>query len=132
MTLPRGEAAECARLRQTMAALLRDLRAARSPGESELGEGGVYLAVVSLIGERDELRRQLDVTEYVRRTGEFMARAHAAEAERDELLAAATAVRRACFIRPNVLSPGDVTVPADAMANLDAAIARIRAKEDQP
>lgn len=58
--------AEIERLRSTEAtlvAIVRDLNAAREYGDSKLGLGGAYGAVVSMIGENESLRKALEERE---------------------------------------------------------------------
>lgn len=54
-------------------------------------------ALLDAAEERDRLRASLDVSRYVERTDAFLARAHAAEAQRDALLAAGECVVNACL-----------------------------------
>lgn len=75
-------------------------------------------ALLDAAEERDRLRASLDVSRYVERTDAFLARAHAAEAQRDALLAAAE------DIAMNAVPNFDVYEMApEMMMRLEAAIA---------
>lgn len=75
-------------------------------------------ALLDAAEERDRLRASLDVSRYVERTDAFLARAHAAEAQRDALLAAAE------DIAMNAVPNFDVYEMApEMMMRMEAAIA---------
>ena len=77
-------------------------------------------ALLDAAEERDRLRASLDVSRYVERTDAFLARAHAAEAQRDALLAAA---------ETTLLTLKQWGVPYDADA-LSATVRRIQRETD--